>query len=275
MSADASPFATLGLEPGADQKAIDAAYKKLIKRHHPDVEGGDPARASEINRAYFELRNRPAPDWDKASGGGIAEAIYERRAAMRANRRPAAPHRSWWPVLLLAMGAAALFGRTTLADVSARTMDSVTEALRKPDIGRGTGLSVAAASFLEEPLKTASIEAAVGDATRLLATGDKDEVAEHSRRCHLAMRQSPTIAKLDGCAAFEDAVVMIEGRDPWQDGGAFSASQVTARQMTAARLLTDDYLAIEARLDQIRGRVWLLVSPSMQAQPQPQRNEQP
>src|SRR5688572_8195350 len=56
MSADASIYAALGLEPGADAPAIERAYKELIKKYHPDREGGDARRAAEINRAYRELR---------------------------------------------------------------------------------------------------------------------------------------------------------------------------------------------------------------------------
>src|SRR4051794_2773234 len=56
MADDASAFAALGLEPGADAAAIEQAYKRLIKQHHPDREGGDARRAAELNRAYRELR---------------------------------------------------------------------------------------------------------------------------------------------------------------------------------------------------------------------------
>ena len=56
MAPDASAYAALGLEPNADWAAVESAYKTLIKQHHPDRAGGDPARASEINRAYRELR---------------------------------------------------------------------------------------------------------------------------------------------------------------------------------------------------------------------------
>src|SRR5437764_1509764 len=56
MAADASAYAALGLEPGADGVDIEQAYKKLIKQYHPDREGGDVERAAEINRAYRELR---------------------------------------------------------------------------------------------------------------------------------------------------------------------------------------------------------------------------
>ena len=56
MADDASAFAALGLEPGANAAAIEQAYKRLIKQHHPDRKGGDARRAAEINRAYRELR---------------------------------------------------------------------------------------------------------------------------------------------------------------------------------------------------------------------------
>ena len=41
MAGRVSAFAVLGLEPGADAAAIEQAYKRLIKQHHPDREGGD------------------------------------------------------------------------------------------------------------------------------------------------------------------------------------------------------------------------------------------
>src|SRR4051794_29144165 len=56
MAGDASAYAALGLEPGVDSATIEQAYKRLIKQHHPDREGGDARRAAEINRAYEELR---------------------------------------------------------------------------------------------------------------------------------------------------------------------------------------------------------------------------
>src|SRR4051794_1165936 len=57
MAADASAYTVLGLEPDADAAAIEQAYKRLIKQHHPDREGGDADRAAEINRAYRDIRS--------------------------------------------------------------------------------------------------------------------------------------------------------------------------------------------------------------------------
>ena len=56
MAGDASAYAALGLEPGADSSAIEQAYRRLIKEHHPDRQGGDARRAAEIIEAYRKLR---------------------------------------------------------------------------------------------------------------------------------------------------------------------------------------------------------------------------
>ena len=48
------PYEILGLKPDADEAAIKAAYRKLAKRHHPDLHPGDKKAAerfSELNNA--------------------------------------------------------------------------------------------------------------------------------------------------------------------------------------------------------------------------------
>ena len=58
------PYAVLGIERGADERAIKRAYRKLISEHHPDRLGDLPedmrkraeARASEINAAYERIK---------------------------------------------------------------------------------------------------------------------------------------------------------------------------------------------------------------------------
>lgn len=49
----------LGLDPGADKGAIKARYHELVKRFHPDANGGDRSRETrltEIVNAYNHLR---------------------------------------------------------------------------------------------------------------------------------------------------------------------------------------------------------------------------
>jgi curved DNA-binding protein len=64
------PHSVLGLEPGASEKEIKSAFKKLAKKHHPDV-GGDEKKFKEINEAYSILtgkQEQPQPDF--GFGGG-------------------------------------------------------------------------------------------------------------------------------------------------------------------------------------------------------------
>lgn len=49
------PYSTLGLDKSADQDAVKAAYRKLAKRYHPDLNPGDSKveqRFKEISQAY-------------------------------------------------------------------------------------------------------------------------------------------------------------------------------------------------------------------------------
>ena len=82
-----------------------------------------------------------------------------------------------------------------------------------------------------------------------------------SRNCHRALRIEPSVTQLDRCAAFDDAIVQLEDHDPMWDQGPFSQIAVTSRQWSAASALSNDYLAIDSRLDRIRIQVELALAP--------------
>lgn len=63
----ARAYATLGVPVGANTAAVRAAYKKLMRQHHPDRFAGDAEKAREatttaarINAAYEHIRNHSA-----------------------------------------------------------------------------------------------------------------------------------------------------------------------------------------------------------------------
>jgi len=59
---DDKALAVLGLAPTATRAEIKARYKRLVKRYHPDANGGDrqaEERLKVINQAYSNLRKRP------------------------------------------------------------------------------------------------------------------------------------------------------------------------------------------------------------------------
>jgi hypothetical protein len=59
--ADAAAYAALDLAPGAPWASVHAAWRGIVKRHHPDTNGsGDARRLQEANAAYSHLSRRLA-----------------------------------------------------------------------------------------------------------------------------------------------------------------------------------------------------------------------
>lgn len=240
MAGDASAFAVLGLEPGADSAAVEKAYKSLIKRYHPDREGGDARRAAEITKAYRELRGPAA------------------REALEFNEIDATTPSSftWVGAALAAAGAVLILVVATgpisrLTAVPRLPLGHVPAAAQAPDL-------------MDQPLAGAAIERSVGEAVRMSRTTDEMALASASRDCHHRLRLDPSLAGLDRCAAFDDAVVLLQDRDPLRDQGPFSEIAVTGRQWSAAQALSDDNLAIDGRLDRIRLRVEMALAPPLE-----------
>ncbi|MFB6091514.1 MAG: J domain-containing protein [Haloquadratum sp.] len=51
----AEAYRTLGLDPGADDDAVRAAYRERVKAVHPDTDAGDEEQFKRVNRAYERL----------------------------------------------------------------------------------------------------------------------------------------------------------------------------------------------------------------------------
>lgn len=243
MGGDGSAFAALGLEPGADRAAVESAYRRLIKDHHPDRAGGDAARAAEINRAYRELRDERLSRDDLV----FNEPTARTHAHMQG---------PWLAVtLMLALASLALLlviGRGT------------------PLVDHGLGSAGALARSggklsepMLQPISAAAVDAGAVEAIGLARSGDEMALTDASRACHQQFRAEPSLDRLDRCAAFDDAVVWLQDRDPMRDRGPFSELAVTGRQWSAAKALSGDVVAIDGRLRQVRLRVELLLAGSV------------
>jgi len=249
MAEDASAYAALGLGPDAEPAEIEQAYKRLIKEHHPDREGGDARRAAEINRAYRELRaarnlkdplelnDEWAEDPSSRSVGWPAFAVMATAAAA---------------VLLLVAG----------------PLGPSADALRSPAMHRFGGRAGGSLDdAMDQPLHVAAIAASARRASFLAHTRDEMALASASRDCHHQLRSDPSLLQLDRCVAFDDAVVQLQDRDPLRDQGPFGELAVTGRLWSGATGLSDDYVAIDGRLDRIRLQVELALAPGPQPQP--------
>ena len=54
------PYKVLGLSYGASEEEVTKAYRKLVKKYHPDLHPGDQEAAKkmqEINEAYDQIKN--------------------------------------------------------------------------------------------------------------------------------------------------------------------------------------------------------------------------
>lgn len=240
-----SAYDVLGVEPGADSAAIERAYKRLIKQHHPDREGGDAMRAAEINRAYRELKQVPpraaAPGKDPLD---LHDHPAERREGV-----------SRW--LLGAMLAVACVGSLVLSAGPLRPLGGGGSALPLAE----TSVTATPMDAMDQPLTVGVIDSAVRDASRIAGTSDEMALNKASDDCHHELRAHPSVLQLDRCAAFDDAVVQLQDRDPLRDRGPFSELAVTGRQWSAASAMSNDYLAIDGRLDRIRLRVEMMLAP--------------
>ncbi|HJT64492.1 MAG TPA: DnaJ domain-containing protein [Candidatus Limnocylindria bacterium] len=56
MEPDFDAYTILQIDPLAEEIVLDAAYRALSRRYHPDGESPSPARMADINRAYALLR---------------------------------------------------------------------------------------------------------------------------------------------------------------------------------------------------------------------------
>src|SRR5688572_2515637 len=56
VSTDFDAYKLLQVDPQADDIVVEAAFRALARRYHPDNHAGDAARMADINKAYDLLR---------------------------------------------------------------------------------------------------------------------------------------------------------------------------------------------------------------------------
>lgn len=80
MSTD--PYEVLGVPHDADARAVQTAYRRLMRRYHPDMPTGDAQKAAEVSTAYSLLSDE---------GRRAAYDLDRRRAAEQTTPRASTP----------------------------------------------------------------------------------------------------------------------------------------------------------------------------------------
>ena len=80
-----NPYEVLGIKEGASQEEIKSAYRKLVKKYHPDQYGDNPLKElaqeklAEINAAYDTLTkgNAGNSSYSSSNAGGYSAKLED------------------------------------------------------------------------------------------------------------------------------------------------------------------------------------------------------
>ena len=93
-------YKTLQVDPEAEDEVIQAAYRRLARKYHPDVSGPGPesaGRMAAINKAWETLRDpvrRRAYDRERRAAGRAGNASAGASASASTHGSPASPGRA-------------------------------------------------------------------------------------------------------------------------------------------------------------------------------------
>ena len=251
MTARDSAYQALGLRPGASRAQVDEAYRRLIKQHHPDRAGGDSQRAADVNRAYTFLRRQH-----------LALGPQSRPVPVVIHRR-GRPRSRWSDRLFAAVilgivlggGAAMQYG-------GGKSMFAHPLKIRWPAADAGVHPTPANPLInFDQPLNLPVVDNAVAQAISFHSAKDVASAEVYSRDCQANLRREPNLVWFDACAAFDEATITLGNDAELASSATFNQSAVVAREVAAARALTDDVLIADSRLHQIRSRVELQLLP--------------
>ncbi|MFC7536969.1 J domain-containing protein [Sphingomonas sp. GCM10030256] len=233
-----SPLAVLGLRPGCSRAEVDEAYRRLIKQHHPDLPGGDPGRAAELNWAYGVL---------KREGSGAAMPGRQTNVAAPPLVRPRRGRRLMSAGGLLAAGACLLL--LPLPSLPVQPSTTLQPPHRTGARVRASPAQPGMAEFRPLP-DSGSVTSGVAEAVRLARDGGSAASARYSRECAEDLEQYPGAALLDHCVAFDTAVATL------LPGGSLepqlTPEQMAERHATAAQALAGNPILADARVQVVR-----------------------
>jgi curved DNA-binding protein CbpA len=269
----------LNVSPDADPAVIEAAYKALMKKYHPDMVIGEPEgtqrKAAEINRAYQILRSpERRADYD-AREQARHEAIRMPGPDMRAPPfQPLPPQRSKWSALFLIAilsGLTFFVWRMTAGTERQHFSSSIPAAAdAQARAGKGDPASL-------PPVSQTNIDRAIAESRRINQKTGLMGLSGFSQDCFSSQSRSVSVEELDFCVAFDSAALTYDTESSKMyslpELPRFQPREMMSRHLRAAKLVSEDEGWVLKRLEQVRSltvaRMAILITPPLQLPPAP------
>ena len=269
-------YSLLHVLPGADPEVIEAAYKALMKKYHPDRHNGEDAerRAAAISHAFNILRDpdrRAAYDAEEKALQDryrveLARSMPAPPSPPDAARRPAPPPRfegaprreQRLAVWVGAAGALVLAVTVVLFARDTSSASRMRNAVTQLSVAEPSEANPAAAPvpFRDQAVSRDRVATAVKEFHRLASVGGLPAVFDFSERCFEAQAKTLSVSDFDFCVAFDHAAGQADF--PRSKRGAtdavrwFQPQNQVARHVRAADPIADTFASIELRLFDIR-----------------------
>jgi curved DNA-binding protein CbpA len=252
-----SLYAILNVAPDADPAVIEAAYKALMKKYHPDVHADEPEsarrRAAEINEAFHILKDPARRVQYDTNERARAEAIRRNAAVMAENARPYQPplpprrRRSKWPALfMIASAALAVFFIWRGSDAARGREPGLSSLSFSPRKDQPAGLA---------PVSGENVDRAVAEFRRIKDRSGLLGLAGYSQDCFATQSRSAKASDFDFCVAFDKAAmtygVNLPGHDYLPQLPRFEPRELVRRHAAAGKLLSNDQGLIDARVAEV------------------------
>ncbi|MDP8993381.1 MAG: J domain-containing protein [Pseudomonadota bacterium] len=232
----------LGVGRSASLEEIRAAYRVLIKRHHPDSAGvSAETRAKEITRAFATLRD---PDKRAVYDAELRRSENAHQRSLPAEafpppRQPPPRRPGLWAAALIAPPLVALI---LIAAGSIGGSDAVPQFSLPPRDGMEAEPS-------QPQVRAGDVADAVSDVAWIAGQGNAADALRYSRSCFALLEDEPAFRLLDRCVAFDLAShFALTGEMRRATGSFFTPEGRRARHEAALRLVSFDEAANHERL---------------------------
>jgi curved DNA-binding protein CbpA len=248
----------------ADPAVIEAAYKALMKKYHPDVLVGESAskqsKAAEMNRAFQILRDperRAHYDSQEQARQAALRAGMQNQEMRQMHLQQMQPiKRSRWPALILVTVLAALVVYVwQMSEGTSR--EQFASAIPAQAAGvKDQMLEASGVSTVFPPVNPINIERAIAESRRVNQKTGLRGLSGYSQDCFASQSRSAKLAELDFCVAFDSAASAYDAHSAHAyslpELPRFQAREMMSRHLSAAKTISDDDAWVMDRLAQVR-----------------------